>query len=696
MGKFNLDKLKIESPKHSFATRLSLFSIIAVGILLSAVLLFSYIQTRKMLVHESILFLKSRVYEYGRMFSEMEEGMVGALNQSPWTVRQYRNAPDKLYDVVRNMVVSNPYAKSATIAFEPDYFPSKGEYFAPTCIADSMASFFSSHVRVVQLGSDDYNYHRADWYQIPKLTRKHRWSDPYFDNNGINEQILTLSIPIFEESPGADAIPGDTLAMRKSEDGIDPVVRNAKDRFIGVVAADVSMDMINYFITQTNESDNYVFILGRDGRYIMHPNPEYVSSETFFTTNATKGDISVFPNSLKDSTIVNCGRRLLAGQYCDSLAHVTLDGTSGFIFVRNLDELGWTVCLFVSDAQFYAPIIRLKMIFIGVFIVGLILLFIICYRTAKHVSKPLEHFARSAEDIAGGNFDTTLPKVVTEDEMRKLHDSFQFMQQSLKQYISDLQNVTTSKERIESELRIAHQIQMDMIPKIFPPYPDRKDLDVYASLTPAKEVGGDLYDFFMQDNMLNYIIGDVAGKGVPASLVMAVARTMFRIIAANQADPAKIVTQLNNALSDGNDTCTFVTVFVGVIDLDARHMVYCNGGHDAPVIITPDGHAQFMDLIPNMPAGIISDFEYKKQEMDFPVNTTILMYTDGLNEAENSQRKQYSEKRILDAIEEHEYPCTAETLIHNMLDDVHAFVGDNEQSDDLTMLAIRLSDNGKS
>lgn len=256
---------------------------------------------------------------------------------------------------------------------------------------------------------------------------------------------------------------------------------------------------------------------------------------------------------------------------------------------------------------------------------------------------------------------------------------------ALKQAYDQLEEVTTQKERIESELRIAHNIQMSMVPMVFP---EHDAFDVFASMTPAKEVGGDLYDFFVHGDRLFFCIGDVSGKGVPAALLMAETKSLFRAYASDGSMPDHIVSQINNNLSLNNGSQMFVTFFVGTLDLTSGLLRYCNAGHEDPVIVKEE--ARFLPVNRILPIGVIANTSYQMQEVVIEPHTTIFFYTDGLTEALNAEEKMFGEERILNemnrAIQARE--LSPRPLIERMTGAVHNFVGNTEQSDDLTMLAI--------
>ena len=324
-----------------------------------------------------------------------------------------------------------------------------------------------------------------------------------------------------------------------------------------------------------------------------------------------------------------------------------------------------------------------------VFVVGLVSLFVFCTWAIYQMSRPLRQFSESAVSIAEGNLDTPLPEIHSEDELLQLRKAFGYMQSSLKQYIEDLKVTTAGKERLQSELVIAHDIQMGMIPTIFP---ERDDLDLFATMTPAKEVGGDLYDFIIEGDELFFIIGDVAGKGVPASLYMAVTLTLFRNLAGNYQSPANIVREMNHAIASTNDSMVFVTIFVGVLDLRTNYLTYCNAAHNAPVLLTNDGKCQLLEVETNVPIGIEDHFRYEEQQIAFPEDTALLLYTDGLTEAmyfaSDGSRKLFGEERVLHDVEKNKNASAIE-VIDYLKQHVTVFADGKEQSDDMTLLFLR-------
>ena len=252
----------------------------------------------------------------------------------------------------------------------------------------------------------------------------------------------------------------------------------------------------------------------------------------------------------------------------------------------------------------------------------------------------------------------------------------------LKQAYDQLEEVTTQKERIESELRIARDIQMSMVPSVFPQH---EGLDMYASMTPAKEVGGDLYGYVLQGDNLYFCVGDVSGKGVPASLFMAQSARLFRTLATEGMMPAAIACRMNNELSAGNDSNMFVTMFIGMVNLTTGHLMFCNAGHNAPVI---DG--DFLPMQNSLPIGILADYEYQDEQLDSIKGRQLFIYTDGLNEAENLSHEQFGDDRLLDMLRS-THCDTVQQLVDTLKVAVEAHRNGAEPNDDLTMMCLRVN-----
>jgi sigma-B regulation protein RsbU (phosphoserine phosphatase) len=306
---------------------------------------------------------------------------------------------------------------------------------------------------------------------------------------------------------------------------------------------------------------------------------------------------------------------------------------------------------------------------------------------ANTISRPVTELIAMTRRIAAGDFTHGIA-IAAKNEIGALAASFNEMTRRLNQSIEHLKETTAAKERIEKELQIAHDIQMSMVPKIFPPFPDRSEFDIFAALVPAKEVGGDLYDFFfIDDDHLCFAVGDVSGKGVPASLFMAVTKTLFRATAGSGGTPGEILARLNTDICRDNESCMFVTFFCGILNIRTGEVEYSNGGHNLPYYIHRRGVSP-LERLGGMSLGLVEASPYESARMVLRPGEALLLYTDGVTEAMDSSKTLYSEERL------EQFLAAAggsepRRLIGDLIGDVRQFAGDAAQSDDITVLALQ-------
>ena len=339
-----------------------------------------------------------------------------------------------------------------------------------------------------------------------------------------------------------------------------------------------------------------------------------------------------------------------------------------------------------ADGLIHFVDVRRMALFLAVlFIVTLVVLTNLLRRAIHRLVAPLTAFTKAVDEVAQGNLQAQLPDIRSKDEMQQLHHSFSIMQQSLIRQMEELKQVNEAKGRIEGELKVASDIQLSMLPKAYTPTADH-DLDIYGQQISAKEVGGDLYDYFIIGERLFFCIGDVSGKGVPAALLMAMTLSQFRNVAVYEGDLEKIIKSINKARCDGNDAMMFITFFAGVLDLSTGLLRYCNAGHNKPFIVS-DSIAE-LPAKPCLPFGIVDDTPYVVREYAMPAGAMLFLYTDGLTEAQNGQHEQFGSERLISHLTD---KANCKDQIEKMTLAVQQFAGDAPQSDDLTMLAIRCS-----
>ena len=277
----------------------------------------------------------------------------------------------------------------------------------------------------------------------------------------------------------------------------------------------------------------------------------------------------------------------------------------------------------------------------------------------------------------------------TGDEIQALSEAIKTMELEINEYIQDLTSVTAEKERIGAELNVATQIQADMLPRIFPAFPERTEFDIYATMNPAKEVGGDFYDFFLvDDDHLAVVIADVSGKGVPAALFMVIAKTLIKNHAQNKDCPGDVFTQTNEQLCEGNDAGLFVTAWMGILEISTGKFTYVNAGHNPPLLRHADGSFEWLKSRPGFVLAGMEGVRYRENVMELAQGDTLYLYTDGVTEATNGAQELFGDDRLQNALNE-QPDLPVDDLLHKIKNDIDSFVGEAEQFDDITMLGLK-------
>ena len=550
-------------------------------------------------------------------------------------------SPEAVFQTLEKELKLNPHLEGCFAAFEPNYFPEYGRWFeAYAYFADS------THIDTRQIGSQQHDYFNGVWYRKGlelESAEDGYLTDPYFDDVVEGQMYCSYVRPI----------------------------RDAQGRKVGVYGIDLNF---NWVYTSVALSERLV----KDFEEIVDNQGDLGAANEFFILMLdSKGQKIAGTKELDEETVQTIIKE-------DDIEYRPMK-SNGSTYYITTDHLTPTGCILVvaqqRDFVFLSGYI-LGAILIIFMTIGTLVIFFFTSHSIRHAIQPLEFLSDSAHKVAQGDFSTPLPVFKHNDEVAHLRNSFETMQQSLTQYVEELKATTAAKALMQSELNVARNIQMSMLPKTFPAFPDRKDLDLYATLTPAKAVGGDLYDFFIRDEKLFFCIGDVSGKGVPASLVMAVSRTLFRNIAASTSEPHRIVEMMNVNICEGNDNCMFVTLFVGVLDLQTGRLRFCNAGHDAPFV-----EGTQIGCKSNLPIGVIPDLNYSDQEIGMAPGSILFLYTDGLTEAEDANHKLFGKERVAAVVST--FDGTSRQLIETVTDAVLQFVGETEQHDDLTLFALK-------
>lgn len=628
---------------HSFAAKLN-FYILSLLIALFAIgfVVFQQISAR---------YLEKKTYEkisaQAAKINDRVSHLMRTIEKIPdnmsWLIPTYVTTPDSIYSITREVVRTNEEIFGCAIAFEPYYFPTKGAHFAPYSYTQG------DKVVTTQIKSD-YDYYRKNWYKIAKEENVSRWTRPYHELSSFHIITSTYSVPL----------------------------RDSKGKVIGIFSVDLSLNWLTELIDSIKPyPDSYIIIINREGRYILHQQDSLPLGKNL--------DIFETAHTMPDSSIIGIARRIARGETGKATFFDRND--KSYIFYSPIKGTEWCIATICPYKHIYEGLKRLDCILIVIFILLLISIFLICTLSIRKITSPLKNFTLTAASIADGNFNTPLPAINTQDEMQELHSAFSCMQKKLTKYVENLAKTTAAKEKIESELRIAHDIQMSMLPKNFHPFPEHVPVELYAVLHPARQVGGDLYDFFIVDHYLYFAIGDVSGKGIPASLMMASAISSLRSLSSGSYSPAQIANLLNKSITEHNDADIFITFFIGMLDLHNGLLKYCNAGHTHPIMTHPDRTVSFFNIQPDLPLGILKGHVYQEYTYQFNNGSGILLYTDGITDAENEAKEFYTADRLLETVRQN-HELHPQEFIEKILIDVQNHIQHHEPSDDLSMLTI--------
>ncbi|WP_288795321.1 SpoIIE family protein phosphatase [uncultured Megamonas sp.] len=484
----------------------------------------------------------------------------------------------------------------------------------------------------------------------------------------------------------------------------------ANGQFAGVVGMGTFLDNINEIILNTKIGDNgFGFVINKQGQIIASPH--------------TTGDLITGINNIKDlrqstnTSLADAVQKIINEKA--GLTEANIDGKDYYLAYAPMKNTDWYFVTAMEVDTVIAPakethenIINIateymdnlsektKMTVIGMIISISMLLFFITYigwSLADYLTKPIRQLSKGVQQIAMGNFNGKL-NIHTGDEIESLAISFNAMTTELQTYIKNLEQITAEKERIATELNVATNIQKNMLPCIFPPYPDRKDFDIYAVMYPAKEVGGDFYDFYLLDeNHLVITIADVSDKGIPAAMFMVITKTILKNFVMSMTSPddfSAVVQCANRQLCENNEEMMFVTVFMGMLDLKTGKFIYVNAGHTPPMIRhkrKDDSTFEYLPVEKNCVLGINEEAQFKQQEVYLKQGDELFLYTDGVTEAINKEKKLYSIERLYSNLNKINQKSSCQDILRDVKLSIDEFAQGMYQSDDITMLAIKLN-----
>lgn len=631
---------------RTISARLILVVTLGTSVIFSAMLSFNHLRSRALLEQEVArsaqnlaLASVNRVESVLVTTARAAENLAHRLETSPTDDAELRALMQRLLTI-------NPEIHGTSVSFEPEIQAGRERLHAPY--------YYRNGERMLSAQLEDsVNYTLQDWYQIPRELARADWSEPYYDRAGGNTLMATYSVPFYSGS-------GENRRIR------------------GIVTVDVSLDQLTQTISAIQVLDTgYAFLVSRNGAMVTHPVTDYIMNETIFSLAEAAGD----------ADLREVGRRMLRGES----GFVPYRGFSGMparLHFSPIPGAGWSLGIVFPEDELFAGIRTLTFSVAAIGVLGILLIALVVVLIARSITRPIRELATATRQISEGDFALQLPVNHSRDEVGTLSRAFVAMSLSLQEHIRELVTTTSAKERIEGELSIAHDIQMSILPRMLPPFPNREEFNLFAVIEPAKEVGGDFYDFFqIDDKHLCLVIADVSGKGVPASLFMAVTKTLIKATAKAGLSPADILGRVNDEIAHDNEQSMFVTVFCAILDLRSGVMSYTNAGHNPPVHMPCRGLPVYLPRSPQLVIGAVEGYVYRVETLTMAPGDRLFLYTDGVTEAMAPQDRPYSDERLLELLTAHRQE-SIHALIDTTVADIRTFADGAPQSDDITLLVI--------
>ena len=609
----------------------------------TAILGYNYYHSRLVLIKELESNARNLTLASVNRIETVLNGVAKVTESMARSLENGSQTPEERKALLRFTLAENLEIYGCGVGFEPDV---AGPNPYP-----HVFRFYRDHDKFICAIDDSSNYLFEDWYQISREMEKKEWTEPYYEKNAL---MTTCSVPFYEITDG---------------------VR----RLRGVVFSDISLDWLTELVASIKVlKSGYALLISRNGTIVTHPAREMIMNETIFS----------FAEARKDPEMRALGKKMIKGNE-GFIPFTNISGVKTRVYYAPIPSVGWSMAVVFPEAELLAEIRRLSMTGAIMALVGIMFLTMAVIVIARSITAPLQVLARATTAIAQGDFDVELPPVRSQDEAGALTTAFGVMKSSLKEHIKRLMETTAAKERIVSELIIAHDIQMALLPKTFPPFPDRREFDLYATIEPAKEVGGDFYDFFfVDDTHFCFVIADVSGKGVPAALFMAVSMTLIKATARYGLPPEEILFRVNNELAHENDSCMFVTTFLGILDTESGEVLYANGGHNPPLHLRREGGVAWLPISGSLMVGAMEEAPYRRERLLLEPGDSLFLYTDGVNEAMNAQEEAFSNDRLERNLLALQGTGTKE-VVSGITGNVRAFTGGAPQSDDITIMMIQ-------
>ena len=619
---------------HSLRTKILIIGLAFLAIISTAFVFYSVITTenykrlRRGGIEETVTYETEKI---NKIITVLEQGAVNIA------IDGYLFYQSQSFDIGKTSALE--YLRSLTAVIGGGFWFEPYAYNKETLRACIYAYYDKALGEVVidEFDVDEYNYHSLDWYReiADSITQPYQtvWTKPYIDDTSYS-MMTTAGAGIFERD-------GTMIGISILDWEIEEVVRELSA------------------IKPTEKS----FVL------LCAPEKDYIISDTHNSAAAGES-ISSIPWNIKADSFV-------------------LDGIKYMRFGRYMDN-DWLLSIQIPENEIYAEVERHNSFFsIIITVSSAIMIYLAYYLISKLINTPIKQLTAEVNQIALGNLDMRI-KLNSKDELGLLASAFNNMTADLRKSIDNYTHEHLEKERMSTELNIAAKIQAGMIPFIFPPFPGRAEFDIYASMLPAKEIGGDFYDFyFIDENSLAVIIADVSGKGVPAALFMVITKILVKNGAYSGKSPREVFETVNNIMCENNDTSMFVTAFMGVYNIASGRFIYANAGHNPFFLKRKGKDYEAVSVRPNFILGYMENVTFREDEILLQPGDTLFLYTDGVTEAMNSGKELFAVRRLAEALNANR-DAAPQQLLSSVKKEIDRFADGAEQADDITMLALNI------
>jgi len=563
---------------------------------------------------------------------------------------------ENLEAILRETLQTFPRLIGMCVAFEPNAFRDGIERFAPYVHRTQLEGnelFFADLAKTYKELDEEQkrDYMQWDWYRIPRKTGQATWSEPYLDEGGGDVLMCTYSVPF-------------------SQNG----------RFAGIVTVDVCLDDIQELVSQIAEKNVRYYLLSATGKYVVATDP--------LLGLAMKESIFSVAQKYQKKELAEAGYNMLRGEQGILAYSRVIDDRRVWIAYAPLPITGWTLKAAMDEKVVLEPVYASVYYTVHYFFVEFSVILLVIVLVTGRLVVPIKRLAGFARRLSAGDLDAKVGKIRFSKEIDQLASTFDKMVDDLKSNIERRIQEETTRKTVERELQSARKIQASLLPRTFPPFPDRNEFDLHALNEAVAVIAGDFFDFyFIKPDTLAFVIADVSGHGIPAALFMAVSRTAIRTFATPNHSPQEIINQVNRVLSTDNDAMMFVTLFYGHYNVKTGELTYVNAGHNPPYIVRKDGRLETLQATGPLVAAL-EDIAFTERSVRLEPGDLLVTYTDGVTEAHSTRDNVlYGPERLEQLLAEirGESVATICNRIHRAADQF----ADHECHDDVTLLVLR-------